>query len=275
MGLLPAASPCSGKGLGYCTAPLPCSYFYTLVAQEGSSKNETVPRNCRLGESGSSVPCIPAAGTSMWPRPHLAKQPCPLTAKPGADFPGCPLHPHPHPHPGAGRCLLQKPAAAASRPALASHVTRECSKKILVSLNNSDSSAVHVGSSVSGLSARREAAAEGGLRIDTSGRGGFDGAGPVLHAKHSSPRDGAQGSRCPPVPKRHPAREVGEDVVQPPPLEKQQGQRKREQQQSQPFFPADPWLEAEGCCFCCGARALHQSQRRATPAGLGSRAQVS
>lgn len=47
-------------------------------------------------------------------------------------------------------------AAAASRPALASHVTRECSKKILVSLNNSDSSGVHVGRIVSRLSARAE-----------------------------------------------------------------------------------------------------------------------
>lgn len=50
----------------------------------------------------------------------------------------------------------QPPAAAAHQPALASHVTQECSKKILVSLNNSDSSVVHVGRIVSRLSARAE-----------------------------------------------------------------------------------------------------------------------
>lgn len=59
-------------------------------------------------------------------------------------------------------------AAAASRPALAIHVTRECSKKILVSLNNSDSSGVHVGRTVSRLSARAEGRE---LRSDASGRG--------------------------------------------------------------------------------------------------------
>lgn len=57
---------------------------------------------------------------------------------------------------GCHPAVPQPLAAAAHRPALASHVTRECSKKILVSLNNSDSSVVHVGRIVSRLSARAE-----------------------------------------------------------------------------------------------------------------------
>lgn len=197
----------------------------------------------------------------------------PPTAKPGAGFPGC--HPHPHPHPGAGSCLLQKPAAAASRPALASHVMRECSKKILVSLNNSDSSAVHVGSSVSRLSARREAAADGGLRSDTSGRGGFAGAGPVLHAKHLSPWDGAWRSR-PACPQKTPCKGSGGGCsAASSPGKASSATATRGSSSSSPSSPLTPWLEADGCCFCCGARAWHRSQRRATHAGLGSRAQVS
>lgn len=67
-------------------------------------------------------------------------------------------------------------------------MTWECSKKILVSLNNSDSSAVHVGSSVSRLSARREAAE----RYFWKGR--TPKAGSALQTKHLST----------PIPKRRP-----------------------------------------------------------------------
>lgn len=73
-------------------------------------------------------------------------------------------------------------AAATHRPALASHVTRECSKKILVSLNNSDSSVVHVGRIVSRLSARAERQDCRTMLLE--GRGGWGAAELQHRASH-------------------------------------------------------------------------------------------
>lgn len=51
-------------------------------------------------------------------------------------------------------------------------MTRECSKKILVSLNNSDSAGAHVGSIVSRLSARDEEEKCGAMLLE-EGVGGY------------------------------------------------------------------------------------------------------